>query len=218
MTPLVAIAAFLQAAAGAQTVQDRMSAPDVPLNGPVRERADDPASLGQISPTAADLDGRAAPVTPIPQASTRASGRAPVVQVVGAAAGRDPRVPGPSPEARDACTEAALGRRDPPRGIDCSRVLQANSRPSTSELSAGDPLVASVRGAGNEVSIRRLEDADPEEIARRLASGYLVNAPAAQAVGSSEQAQSQTPSGITIIPDPSRNPNAPPPAIVNPDP
>lgn len=171
--------------------------------------------LSQIAPTAADL-GRAEGRR-IPQAVEASTGRSPVPQMQHSAATTDVRVANVPPEMVDACTEAALGRRAPPKGIDCTKVLEANPRPSTSDLSGGEPLVAGVRGAGNEVSIRRLEDADPEEIARRLASGYLVNAPAAQAVGAGAPQQPPT-GGVLVIPDPSRSPGAPPPVVVNPNP
>lgn len=172
-------------------------------------------TLNQLSATSAEQRNRG--FGPMDQASTPASGRTSVTQLGrGAAAGRDPRVPGPSPMARDACIEAMLKRRGPPAGIDCTRVIEANARPKATELSSEDPLVASARGAGNEVSIRRLEDADPAEIARRLATGYLVNAPAAQNVGADQQNAQQPASGILVITDPSRPSNAPPPTVSSP--
>jgi hypothetical protein len=114
-------------------------------------------------------------------------------------------VPAPPPELIDACELAALGLAVAPSGIDCSTVLVAVERASTrelAELSLDEPTNSK---QSNEVSIRRLENASPEEIARRLASGYLVNAPAAQNVGRLQQEQSAGEpalGGITVTRDP----------------
>ena len=114
-------------------------------------------------------------------------------------------VPAPPPGLVDACELAALGLAAPPLQIDCSTVLVAVERSSPrelAELSLDEPTSSTQL---NEVSIRRLENASPEEIARRLASGYLVNAPAAQNVGRQQQEQSEgepASGGITVTRDP----------------
>lgn len=113
-------------------------------------------------------------------------------------------VPAPNPELVDACELAALGLARAPDGIDCSIILVADERPPERELAELDLSDPEQPVQLNEVTIRRLENASPEEIARRLASGYLVNAPAAQNVGREQQQENTTvlPGGITVIPDP----------------
>ena len=215
-TAFIALA-FLPAPLVAQTGMEQAAPPPGAASDlQVGKAAGDPVGLPQIAPQAADL-GTGRSERRMPQAVDPTAGRSPVAQMRRTAADRDTRVAPVSPVMVDACTEAALGRRAAPKGVDCSKVLEANPRPSTSDLSNGESLEAGFRSAGNEVSIRRLENADPEEIAHRLASGYLVNAPAAQAIGAGQQQQAPG-QGVIVIPDPSRSPNAPPPVLVNPGP
>jgi hypothetical protein len=121
-------------------------------------------------------------------------------------------VPALSPEMIDVCEAVLMGRRAAPPGIDCHHVVEATAAAAQieSNLLPRPEAVADLQGTGGEVSIRRLDHADPEEIARRLATGYLVNAPAAQAVGASQAQQTPATPGVTVIPDPRAPANAPP--------
>jgi hypothetical protein len=119
----------------------------------------------------------------------------------------NPRVAAIPPWMVDACDEAARGRRPPPDAVDCAQVLEA--------VAAAEPVRSAEESllASPEEEFRRTQAAraslgltpNADEIARRLGSGDVQNAPIAQAVGAAfnpQQVQNnETPAsgGIPIV-------------------
>ena len=101
-------------------------------------------------------------------------------------AGISPGLAALPPGLVDACEEAAAGRRPPPDAVDCSVVLEAVAevaRPSAEEalLLGTDGLL---RQQQQNAQTGQSQSFDANDVARRLASGDVQNAPLAQAIAS----------------------------------
>ena len=135
-----------------------------------------PAQPGQLSSPRAGRE----PV--LRQISPRAAGAAPTPQL--ADRNVNPRINALPPGLVDACARAAEGKGDPPKGVDCTTVIEAEPppRPISAEeaLLMTDEEKAAQRTASEQQSRGRAPDAG--EVARRLSSGDVSNSPVAQAV------------------------------------
>ncbi len=116
------------------------------------------------------------------QIAPRVVGSAPTSQL--ADRNVSPRINALPPGLVDACARAAEGKGEPPKGIDCTTVIEA--APPPPPMSAEEALLTSdeertaQRTASGQQARGRAPDA--AEVARRLSSGDVSNSPVAQAV------------------------------------
>lgn len=116
------------------------------------------------------------------QIAPRADAAAPTAQL--ADRNVNPRVHALPSGLVDACTRAAEGKGEAPKGVDCAKMVEAAPppRPISAEeaLLTNDNERAAQRMASEQQSRGQAPDAG--EVARRLSSGDISNSPVAQAV------------------------------------
>lgn len=196
MRSLIAITALLAAASPALSQRDDLAVEQLPARSPGRAvpqvgaTGQVPATLGQTPALQGQLSSSRTGREPdLRQIAPRAAGAVPTSQI--ADRNVSSRVAALPPGLVDACTRAAEGRGEPPKGVDCANMVEAAPppRPISAEeaLLTNDDERTAQRMASEQQSRGKAPDAG--EVARRLSSGDLSNSPVAQAVAAQAAAQ-----------------------------
>lgn len=165
--------------------------PNASVRTPTRQLTTSPAGR---EPGLRQLAPRSAAGTPTAQLAERSA---------------SPRVNALPPDLVDACEQGTAGKGPPPKGVDCSTMVQADAR--APDVSAEEALLTSAteregQRLAREQTARGLTP-DAGEVARRLSTGDITNAPVAQAVAAqaasetiSQNSSPQPDSRVVIVP------------------
>lgn len=196
MRSFIAITALLAAASPALSQRGDLAVEQLPARSPGRAvpqvgaTGQVPAATGQTPALQGQLSSSRTGREPaLRQIAPGSAAAAPTSQL--ADRNVSPRVTALPPGLVDACARAAEGRGEPPKGVDCTIVVEASPppRPISAEeaLLSNDEERIAQRMTSDQQSRGQVPDAG--EVARRLSSGDVSNSPVAQAVAAQAVAQ-----------------------------